>query len=59
MGKKHSARQPSFSRLSSRIAGLAKRWYKKLINRSNRRGVKQARDIEEFRDKPLDPWAID
>lgn len=33
-----------------------KRWYKTLIHRKNRRAAKRDPD---FKDKKLDPWAID
>jgi hypothetical protein len=34
-----------------------KHWFKKLIHRKNRRAAK--RNPEGYKDKPLDPWAID
>jgi hypothetical protein len=43
----------------SKLTFLSKKWYKRLMARRNRRGIKQAKDIREFRDKPLDPWALD
>jgi len=54
-----TAGQPEFKRMSSRIFGSAKKWFKQYTARRNRKTLRQARDIEDHRDKPLDPWAID
>jgi hypothetical protein len=49
----------AFSRLATHLIGLRKRWYKQYTHRRNRKRLRQSRDIENHRDKPLDPWAID
>ena len=59
MSKHRGGGQPQFNRLSSRIKNFAKRWYKQVVNRANRRLVRQARDIETFQDKRLDAWDLD
>lgn len=59
MSKHRGGGQPEFSRLSRHIRGLAKGWYKKYVNRANRKRLRQSRDIETFKDKPPDPWALD
>ncbi|MFA5344729.1 MAG: hypothetical protein WC315_00405 [Candidatus Omnitrophota bacterium] len=42
-------------------APALKRWYKKFVSRRNRRQAKEKtrQGDDDFRDKPLDPWAID
>jgi hypothetical protein len=50
------SKQFAFKRLGH---WLGKTWYKKFTHRRNRKKLRQARDIENHRDKPLDPWAID
>lgn len=53
---RHTARIPGFSRLA---AAIKTHWYKKKVARQNRKALRQAKDIEEFLDKKLDPWSLD
>lgn len=55
---KHSARQPWFKRLSQ-VLGIRKKWYKQKVHRGNRKRLRQAKDIQEHVDKPLNPWDLD
>jgi hypothetical protein len=51
---------PEFKRLARWMGGhFRKRWYKRKKHRGNRKRLRQARDIENHCDKPLDPWALD
>ena len=51
---------PAFKRLATWMGGhFRKRWYKQKKHRANRKRLRQARDIENHKDKPLDPWALD
>lgn len=53
---KRGARIPAFSRLTfSRI----KQWFKSKTHRANRKRLRQSDRLDEHRDKPLDPWALD
>jgi hypothetical protein len=51
--------QPAFKRLSNRLTGIKKKWYKAKVHRANRRRLRQAIDIETFKDKPLNERALD
>ena len=50
----------AFKRLGTWLKGhFRKRWYKQKVHRANRKRLHQSRDMEDYRDKPLDPWALD
>lgn len=53
---KRGAGVPAFSRL---VTAINKRWYKQKKHRANRKRLRQAQDIENHCDKPLDPRAVD
>lgn len=53
---KRGAGVPTFSRL---VTAIKTRWYKQKKNRANRKRLRQARDIEDHCDKPMDPRALD
>ncbi len=57
--KKHSARNPAFSRILSSLKRVSKRWYKGYIHRRNRRNLHQAIDIEDHVDRPCNSWDLD
>lgn len=59
MSKHRGGGQPAFNRLSTRIDGMRKKWYKKKIHRANRKNLRQAIDLEGHIDKRLNPWALD
>ena len=58
MSKHRGGGQPAFSRLFTSLKRHTKKRYKEFVHRRNRKKLHQS-DLEEHKDKPLDPWTLD